>query len=281
MAHNGAKIIGNVFSNGSVTGNGPATIVNSLIVAGGSNSVSNITVDEHVNAYSCINATVKGNLDYHALGTNTCTVAGGSATTTEIIEQKDFGITPEMIDAWKEDAAKGEEIIGDYTVNYDQTLGPAVITGNLHIDNNRKLTLRGTVLVTGNFTSNPNAVIKLDSNYGELSGVILAEGTVHVKNNLILEGSGEQGSFLLFASLSDSMDSNDPAIEVRNNADNAILFSPNGLMTIGNNADVVEILARRLVIWSAVVEYDFGLADTRFSSGPGAGWKVASWREIE
>lgn len=281
MNHNHAKIIGNVFSNGEITGYGPATIVNSVIVSGEGKSVNSITVEENVYAYSCLGARVEGDVIYHASGVNTCNLTGESATTTEVMALEEFAITPAMIEAWKESAAKGDEIIGDQMINYDQTLGPATIIGNLHIKSNIKLTLRGTVLITGNFTSDPNAIIELSSDYEELSGVMITEGMAYVKNNLTLRGSGKQGSFLLFVSLSESMDPANPAIDVKNNADNAILFAPHGLIVIGNNANVVEILAHRLEIQFATVEYDIGLTNARFTSGPGARWRITSWREIE
>jgi len=29
------------------------------------------------------------------------------------------------------------------------------------------------------------------------------------------------------------------------------------------------------------VEYQSGLADTRFSSGPSGGWRISEWKEIQ
>lgn len=282
MAHNNAEVIGNVFSNGSVTGRSPATVTDALTVAGGGNSVNDITIGGDARTYSCEEASVGGDLEHHVSGTNTCTVEGGTSSVDEEIAQEEFGITDEMIQEWKDEAEAGGTVDGGGSVHIssDRTLGPGVITGNLTIANNTTLTLQGTLHVTGSFSPGNNAVIELHEGYGDTSGVIIMGGAVEVSNNVILRGSGSSSSFLLVIGESSSLDVGNPAVEVNNNADNAILFAPNGLITISNNAHVVEILAYRLRLQAATVEYDVGLADTTFSSGPAGGWSVTRWREI-
>lgn len=281
LDHSGAEIIGNVFSNGNVTGNGGATIVNSLIVAGTNNSVENINVLENVESYSCVGASVGGDLVYHENGSDSCSVSGGVSTMDEVTLIEEFAIDQDMLDEWRGDAEQGEVITGDYTVDSDESIGPAKIDGDLNIGNNSTLTLEGTLWVTGTFSPGNNAIVELSDDYSSLSGVMIVDGVAQVSNNVALTGSGEEGSFLMLAGASPSMDESNPAVAVNNNADNAILYAPNGVMVVQNNADVVEVLAHRLVVRNATIEYDVGLANASFSSGPAGGWSVASWREIE
>jgi len=281
MAHNHADIVGNVFSNGNVWGRSPATIHYSVIVSGEGNSVSDVNVEENVQSYSCFGASVGENLEYNFSGTNTCNVGVETVETDNIIEREDFGITDEMMDDWREEAQQGELIAGDYHVMSDETLGPAKIEGDLYVHNNITLTLEGTVQVMGDFTSGLNAVVELDEGYESLSGVMIAEGLVKVANNTALRGSGHPESFFMMIGSNSSMDEDNPALLVRNNAENAILFAPNGVMVIENNAYLVEAMAYKLVLQRATVEYDVGLADVRFSSGPAGGWSVISWKEVE
>ena len=86
---------------------------------------------------------------------------------------------------------------------------------------------------------------------------------------------------MLIGTSSDTLEAN-PAMEVKNNVDGAILFTPNGLMVIDNNVDLVEATTYQLLLKNgATITYDIGLVNSRFTSGPSGGWVVSSWKEIE
>lgn len=284
----GSRVLGNVFSNGSVEGTSGGTrgeVTDTVIVAQNGNLIRNLIVGMNAYAHSCDNSNITGTLT---------TIEGGTITgcNAEILDQqldeilpKEFAVSGEMIEDWKEDAEAGEVIVGDYTIaNNDQvTLGPVKIDGNFHIGNGAELIVTGTIWVTGTFDSGPNAVIRLnEESYGDLSGVFIVEGTARIRNGIDLRGTDSPGSYMLFVGTSSSIAESSPAIEVNNNVSGAMMFSPNGLLLINNNVNLVGVTGNRLILNNNVeITYEVGLANLSFTSGPGAGWQLLSWEEVE
>jgi len=283
MEHNDSKIIGNIFVNANIFGNSNATVTESAVVAGAGNTLSDIIIGLNAEAYNCSGATISGNVEYNLAGTNTCSVTGSVTTTSDPIATVDFPITSAMLDDWKAGAEAGGIVDGggDVHIGSDRVLGPGKITGDLTIANGKILTLTGTLWVTGAFIPGNNAIAELDNEYADLSGALIIDGTVDISENVILRGSGTSGSFLLVIGTSSSLLEASPAIGVGNNADSAVLFAPNGILVVKNNASLVEVTAHKLLVKKATITYDIGLADAKFTSGPGGEWTVTSWKEVE
>jgi len=128
--------------------------------------------------------------------------------------------------------------------------------------------------------------MKLSSLYGTNSGVVVAGGTMDISNNAVLEGSGQTGSFLLFLTTSDCPTNpscgGDYAIDISNNVSAIMLNAQNGSIHMSNNASVKGATAYRVVLNSnATINYESGLANLNFISGPSGGWNISSWRETE
>ena len=83
---------------------------------------------------------------------------------------------PALIQGWKDTAAAGGTITGDYTVPAFTTvsLGRKKITGNLLVDNGATLVVTGTLWVVGNIDVKNDADVHLDAGYGSTSGIIVA-----------------------------------------------------------------------------------------------------------
>jgi len=51
---------------------------------------------------------------------------------------------------------------------------------------------------------------------------------------------------------------------------------------ISSNGDIVAVTANKLILGSnAEINYDLGLTNSIFTSGPSGGYKIDSWKEIE
>jgi len=115
-----------------------------------------------------------------------------------------------------------------------------------------------------------------------LSGVILSDGKITASNGSEQKGSGETGSYIMLLSTNSSLDSGSPAIYVGNNAAGAIFYTTSGLIYLKNNMKAKEITGYKIQIENgAVVEYDSGLQNAQFTSGPGGSWQASDWKEIE
>lgn len=268
---NNSRIVGSVFSGGNITGSGNATITNDVIVSGNGHNISGMDVNGNVLAYTCTNSVIDGNLTYVTGGTNNCSVNGTTSTQSDEIATQPLPISQDQIDTWKGEALAGGTT-GNLTLSGSQTmsLGPKKITGDLSISNSAILTLTGPVYVTGNITISNSGKIKLASSYGSLGGVILSDGTINPSNSSMLEGSGQNSSYLLVLSTSASSS----AITVSNSASGAIFYANNGGINVSNNFSAREVTGYRLIMNNnATITYESGLADTFFSSGPGGSWE--------
>ena len=272
---NNSGIMGNVFSNGDfeMVNNASTTGTVKISGAGGLNG-GKITGDAYVDA--CTSSAVTGIL--HANTQTGCSFA--SLTNSDLpIVPIPLPLSAATIDEWKNDAEAGGITVGDYNRSSgSSSLGPQKIVGNMTIQNSAQLILTGTVWVTGNVIIKNDARVQLDSGYGSTSGALIANGSITLENNSISSGSGAAGSYLMYLSTT----SVDPAITIKNNAIVDILYASNQFVQVENNAAMREITGNGLRIKNnATVTYEIGLQDAAFTSGPGGGWTVTSWKEIE
>ncbi len=271
---NGSRVMGNVFSAGNISGSG--IIDNDAIVSGNGYSIQGVTVKGNALAYSCLSpAKVYGNLTYVIGGSHTCTVSGTTSVQPQEISAQPMPIPQSQIDGWKSDAAS-KVFSGNKNISGNQSLGPIKITGSLTISNNATLNITGIVYVVGNIIIDNNATVKLDSSYGSMGGVLLADGTITVSNNNVFSGSGQASSYLLIL----STDTSDSAISVSNNALGAVFYTSAGGISISNNVSLMEATGYKVIMKNnSTIQYSSGIVNIYFASGPGGGWKVTSWEE--
>ena len=291
-----AVVHGNIFSNGPISGSSNTKIYGDAISAGPAGSINNMKIKSSEGggsawATTLTNCTIDG--DAHYANISGCSVAGTHYTPEEGPAPQEMPISQEKITSWKNDATAGGTIPEYYLGgNNTGSLGPVKVNGDMTLDSNAKLTITGTVWVAGNLSLNSNSVIQLDPGYGSFSGTIVVDGKVSVDSNVVFCGSEgyagggkcnpSVGSFIMLLSTKNSVNPGSPAIYATSNSKTAILYASAGFITLGSNAKLREATGYGIYMSSnAEVIYEIGLADIRFTSGPGGGWKVTSWKEIE
>lgn len=227
--------------------------------------------------------------DATATGTMYCQIGTGNNkacdTSRADPSPENLPISDANILDWKNDALSGGVINGDDTVSGTSTLGPKKINGNLVVSGT--LTLADTLWVTGNIDI--SGTVKLDASYGTTTGIIIADGYIHLGNNVVFQDSGTAGSYIMLLSTSvcDGDTPGNPcgaedAISVRNNSDIIIANAQNGTVSFNNNASVKEVVGNRITLQNnSIVSYGSGLINVDFTSGPSGGWVVSSWKETE
>ncbi|QQG45986.1 MAG: hypothetical protein HYY55_03345 [Candidatus Niyogibacteria bacterium] len=277
---NDSVVVGNVFSNGDIIGNGKdKTTITGTAKSAGAHLVKDIRIEEDAWGYDFDNCIVVGIAHYAGSFSANC-----SAASTEILalplEPEQFPIPESLIDSWKADAEAGGVISG-FSVgnNSSETLGPKKISGDLTLGNSATLILTGTIWVTGTINFGNNPILKLDASYGQLSGVLVVDGSVDFGNQAaVFEGSGEEGSYLMLLSTFGPED----AIKLGNKAEGAIFYAPNGIINAGNNLNLKEATGYGLKVGNGTtITYESGFADLNFSSGPSGGYEIESWRETQ
>lgn len=199
------------------------------------------------------------------------------------------------LDAWHALALKGGTVIGDYQPADGTTLGPVHVRGDLHLEENVAVTVTGPIWVEGDVELDQNSSLTLHAAYGAASSVLLADtpdnrltgGYVSVENNVELNGSGTDGSYLLVVSANSSTDDDEPAIAIANNAAGAIFYAPFGGVRLQNNARAVATVGRRVYIdQRAEIDYDNHdrtPSDMVNATSAVGSWlmRPGSWREIK
>lgn len=235
-------------------------------------------------AHTVTGTTVAGNL-YCQTGSNnnkSCNTSNPDPV------PQNFPISDGNIQGWKDEAEGGGIYSGNYSVggSSSSSLGPKKITGNLTVSNSGVLTVNGTLWVQGNLIVSGSGKLKLSTSYGSGSGVIVVDGYVSLGGSGVVEGSGQAGSYILVLSTSDCpvspSCSGNKAIEIDGSAGSVILNAQRGSIEFEGSAKAKEATAYKIEMeGSAVVNYESGLADVNFSSGPSGGYTITDWKEIE
>lgn len=288
---NNARVKGNVFSNGSIVSlSDKGYIDNSVIVAGSGNKIDGLIVGENAMAHTCVDSSIGEELTYVSGGSVIgCTAGTSVKERPNNIDPAPLPISSAQIQEWKDHAVSGGVFSDNYILDEDSgelgpiQIGTEIAPKGMTIDNNSLLKIKGTIYVTGNIVFNNKSIIELDpADYSSLSGVIIADGTVTIDNGAILRGSGEEGSYVLIISTNNSLDPISPAIHVGNNAEGAIFFTNAGIIFLKNNMMAREVTGYKIQMNNnVIVEYESGLENANFASGPGGGWQLKDWREIE
>jgi len=263
--HNGASVIGNIFSNGSLTG---GTVTGTAVVAGGTNNqIANTTVGTSARAPQFVNANVGGS----SCPNVNCVVASDPLQPLPISDGaiQDF-----------RDAAAAGGTVADQNISGTVSLGPKKINGNLTVDNGATLIVTGTLWITGQFQPSNNATIKLSPGYGTNSGVIVADNTIDLSNNVTVLGSGSVGGYILMVAGKNAPSSQ--IIDISNNVVGAIFYAPHGRIHFNNNAGAKEVAGYGFDMDNnATVTYESGLQNVHFVSGPSGGYDVKYWKEVQ
>jgi hypothetical protein len=263
-----------------------------------------LTIEGNAHAHELKDCAITGDARYQVLS-GTTSVGGTSYPGEPDPPVVALPISDSNIADWKADAL-GYGILDSSlcTVGTDITInGGKLVCGGVKgfnpSANGKTITIKGTLWVEGNITIENNTILILHNNYGDNSGVIIADnpgnestsGKIFVENGTIICGSqglnaekkgcaDSVGSYILMLSTHSGADLS-YAIEVRNNASGAVFYAHNGIAHIINGADLKEVTAYKLSLEpNASVTYESGLANASFSSGPGGGWSIMDWNEI-
>ena len=276
----------------NVTGTARANTIN----------ISNIGVDAFAkNINNDTTVTIAGVAHYEVQFTG---VAGSSVQETvddpPVIA---LPISDSNIADWKSAASEGGTFsdAAHCSPSADIVLDACVLDCDFTPTGGIRITINGTIWVKGDIEIDNLTGIELSSAYGSNSGVIIADkpgseltsGRIEVLQNVAICGSegiapgpspfsceASNGSYILMLS-THSHDSTS-AIAVHNNADGAIFYAHKGIASIKNGADLKEVTAYRLILdTNTDVTYESGLASASFTSGPGGGWNINSWNEVQ
>ena len=273
--------------NGDVYVQGNLLTSNSQRIYGNAYAAGNITLEQATitqSAYSqgsislANNAQIQGDAHYQGsitISNNSSVLGDQSHDTPVTLPPFPTTLTPPpqvVIDAtatkYKNDAGFGDPITtytGNMTINSAQSLGPKYITGNLKINNNKILTLTGTIYVEGTITLDQNAQIILGSgdppsNPWAIVGNATGNGAITINNGAFVNTDTTNFTHVSPLPLIMSVTG---GITVTGSNIGGILYAPNGIITLSgsNNVYGSVVGVKVTTSQSTVIEIAPGLED--------------------
>ena len=260
--------------------------------------LENVNVGGDAYANTIIDSAIIGEAHYQTIINST---AGSYHTETSDPSIEAMPISDSNIADWKATASAGDDLSSLCEASGNESnpivLNTGVMNCDFHPDSGSSIVLNGTVWVKGDIIFDTGTRMKLSSNYGVKSGVIIVDSADPAKGKIDIGVNspicGTQGyktsplgcypsndTYILM--LSTHAGYADSAISISNNSNGAIYYAHNGLANVLNGADVKEVTAKKLKLnQNAVVTYESGLANASFSNGPGGGWSIGNWNEIQ
>ena len=220
----------------------------------------------------------------------------------------DLPISDDAVDAMKQDildngtviAATDPECAGDnlYEIKTDTTLGMVKIECDFRLTKqgaSTVLTLDGPIWIEGNasFKSGPEVVA--DSSVGNRTIPFIVDNEANratssritIENGTTFTGTGQSKSYILM--LSQNSDAENGEVEnvdaitlEQSSAGDLLAYAAHGRINLANSIELNEITAYKIHLGNnADVIYESGLVNLLFTSGPGGGFTIGSWQEIE
>ena len=292
VMQNSSSVLGNVYSNGIISGQNSNLIQGDAVSAGPAGNVDGIHATSSVYSHNISNSTIDKDAYYATISDSTVlgVLYPGSpdkATTT-------FAISDATIETWKTAAAVSEITSPcPYVVSSDITLGPVKILCNVKIQGSPTVTLLGPIWVVGNLEIQNSAVIRIDSSLGKKSVAIVSDNPlnrltsskIELQNTVVFQNSGTVGSYILIISQNNSSENggNEKAIEIQNDVfGDLLLYAGHGEILLKNDIIIKEVTAYKIQLQNtANIIYETGLASLLFETGPAGGYSIQSWREIQ
>lgn len=305
---NSSSVKGNVFSNGSVVGAGTATVYGDIISAGASGLINHVTATGSAWAHT-IQSSVIGKEAYYQSIVGT-TVSGSACPNAHCHPASPdqatatLPIPDAMIEDWKTGIENTGTIIastsaqcsgGTYTIDTNMTLNNVKIECNVNIKKKgagTTVTIAGPVWVSGNLSFSSGPAIVASSSLGTKSVQIVVDNesnrTTSSKisvNQATNFSSGNAQSYILLLSMNKSAElgGSEVAIDLAQSANGKVLvYASHGRVDMGNNISLKEVTAHQIDINNgAEVIYESGLMSLLFTTGPGGGYTIMSWKEVE
>jgi hypothetical protein len=294
---NSSSVIGNVYSSGTVTGSGNY-IYGDVISSGASGLVYGIHATGTIFAHSIGNSSETTYADkdaYYATSKINTVVTGTSYPGSTDQADAELPISDAQIAEWEDAAEAGGSVAcsaGTYTISSNTTIGPKKIPCNLVISGSPTVTIAGHIWVTGNITIQNSSIVKMAASLGSQNVAIVADNPsnrltssiINVANTASFQDSGTPGSFVFLISQNNSAENggSTAAVNLSNNTKSLVAYASHGLIPLANSVNLKEVTAYKITLQnSAQVTYDTGLPNTLFSAGPGGGYDISSWKEIE
>lgn len=289
---NSSSILGNVFSNGPITGANSNIVYGDVISADATGLLDNIHATGTAYAHTITGSEIERDAYYQSISGTT--VGGTQYPGSPDQATSSLPIPDSLIEDWKNEALDGGIYAATcpYKISENTTIGPLMITCDLEVTGDPIITLNGAVWVEGDITIANTAHVQVNSSLSGKTIPIIADdssnptssGIIQLKNKIVFEGAGSN-SYIIFISQNKSAEQggNITAVSIENSVSGDVLiYAGHGKIEVANSVNLKEITGYRIEVQnSAQIEYESGLASLLFSSGPSGGFVLDDWFETQ
>lgn len=292
VIENTASVLGNVYSNGPITGQNSNLIKGDPVSAGVAGLIDGVHATGTAYAHTISDSTIDKDA-YYQIISNT-SVGGSSFPGSPDKPPLSLPISDAVVGEWENEASASTiSSPCPYLIQNDITLGPVHITCDVKISGDPTITLAGAVWIEGNLEIKNTAIIRISSSLGKKSIPIVVDNPLNrttsskaiLENSVQFLNSGTEGSYILVVSQNNSAESGGTqvAIDVKNSANgDVIVYAGHGEITLQNSVELREVTAYKVRLKNSTeVIYEAGLANLLFESGPSGGWDIESWKEVQ
>lgn len=296
ILENNSSIDGNAFSNGDIVGANKNHVKGTAISAGPNGLVDEIRTDADTYAYEIRDSRVHGDAYYTTISG---TIVDGSTSTLPAIATTSLPISDDILDSWQAFAASSSVMSaactagsGKITFNSDVTLGPVKIPCDVEFRLNPTITITGVIWIEGDLTITQGPTFVIHPDLGNKSVPIIvddpsdreASGTISLQNSGLWTGNGNR-SYIMLVSRNNSASNGGSEVAIgvtQTNGGALLVYAGHGEIRLRNNTELTQITAYQVRLQNNTeVIYDTGLASALFTLGPGGGYTIDSWREVE
>lgn len=302
---NSSSVRGNVFSNGVIEGQGSAIVYGDVIASGPSGLIDSLHATGTTWSHFIDNSVVDGDAHYFDVTTRTATIVNGTSYPgTADQATATMPITDQTIEEWKTNivntgtviaSTSAECLSGTYTINSDTELNNVKIECNVDMRKQgagTTITIAGPVWIEGNLAISQGPAIVASSSLGSKSVQVIVDKEVNratsstiTINQSTTFTSGNAQSYVLLLSMNDDATNGGGAVAInlaQSASGKVLVYAPHGRVDMGNSISLKEVTAYQIDINNgAEVIYESGLVNMLFTSGPGGGYTVLSWEEVE
>jgi hypothetical protein len=301
---NNSKVRGNVFSNGTVVGQGSATVYGDIITTEATGLVDSIHATGSVYAHTIDNSTIDMDAHYFDPSTITATIVAGTQYPGSADQAAvSMPIPDSLIDEWKTTIETTGTIIastspqcssGTYTIDTTTTIGNVKIECNVDMKKqgaSTVITITGPIWVEGNLSFSQGPSIVASSSLRSRSVQLIADdesdrltSSKITVNQSTVFSSGSAASYVLLLSNNNSAETGgtEKAVNLAQSVNGKVLvYAGHGLVDMGNSISLKEVTAYQISISNGTeIIYESGLANLLFTAGPGGGFTISSWKEV-
>lgn len=290
---------------------GPAGLIKDATITGSAwaHVIEDSSVGGNAYAYTLDGGVVTGGAEYYEkIGG---AVVNGTPEVSGVVlddqEPAELPIADEQIELMKQDILDNGTVIastspecagGLYEIDSDTTLGMVTIECDFQLTkqgSGTTLTLDGPIWVQGNATFKSGPEVVADSSLGNRTVPFIVDNEsnratssrVTIENGTTFTGTGLSKSYIIVISQNEDAENGevedvDAIFLGQSSAGDLLAYAGHGRITLANSIELNEVTAYKIRLGNnADVIYESGLVNLLFTSGPGGGFTIGSWQEVE